>query len=75
MIERELYMKQIRPFMNRPFVKVIAGIRWCGKSVVLQLIEEELERQEVAKEHHLKSLRFSVTIKKRNGFGSKSLIC
>ena len=50
--------------MNRPFVKVIAGIRRCGKSVVLQLIEEELERQEVAKEHHLKSLRFSVTIKK-----------
>ena len=51
MIERELYMKQIRPFMNRPFVKVIAGIRRCGKSVVLQLIEEELERQDVAKEH------------------------
>ena len=50
MIERELYMKQIRPFMNRPFVKVIAGIRRCGKSVVLQLIAEELERQEVAKE-------------------------
>ena len=51
MIERELYMKQIRPFMNRPFVKVIAGIRRCGKSVVLQLIAEELERQGVAKEH------------------------
>ena len=51
MIESELYMKQIRPFMNRPFVKVIAGIRRCGKSVVLQLIEEELERQDVAKEH------------------------
>ena len=51
MIERELYMKQIRSFMNRPFVKVIAGIRRCGKSVVLQLIAEELERQEVAKEH------------------------
>ena len=51
MIERELYMKQIRPFMNRPFVKVIAGIRRCGKSVVLQLIAEELEGQGVAKEH------------------------
>ena len=50
MIERELYMKQIRPFMNRSFVKVIAGIRRCGKSVVLQLIAEELEHQGVAKE-------------------------
>ena len=49
MIERELYMKQIRPFMNRPLIKVIAGIRRCGKSVVLQLIAEELERQGVEK--------------------------
>ena len=43
-------MKQIRPFMNRPFVKVIAGIRRCGKSVVLQLIADELEHQGVAVE-------------------------
>ena len=42
-------MKQIRPFMNRPLIKVIAGIRRCGKSVVLQLIAEELERQGVEK--------------------------
>lgn len=51
MIERELYLKQIRPFMNRPFIKVIAGIRRCGKSVVLQLIAEELERRGITKEH------------------------
>lgn len=51
MIARELYMKQIRPFMNCPFVKVIAGIRRCGKSVVLQLIAEELERRGIAREH------------------------
>lgn len=50
MIARELYMKQIRPFMNRPFVKVIAGIRRCGKSVVLQLIADEIEHQGVAVE-------------------------
>ena len=43
-------MQQIRPFMNRPLVKVITGIRRCGKSVVLQLIVEELERQGVSKE-------------------------
>lgn len=50
MIERELYMKQIRPFMNHPFIKVIAGIRRCGKSVVLQLIAEELKQQGIAGE-------------------------
>lgn len=37
--------------MNRPFIKVIAGIRRCGKSVVLQLIAEELERQGITQEH------------------------
>ena len=37
--------------MNRPFIKVIAGIRRCGKSVVLQLIAEELERRGITKEH------------------------
>ena len=51
MFERELYMRQIRPFMNRPFIKVIAGIRRCGKSVVLQLIAKELEYQGVRKDH------------------------
>lgn len=51
MIESELYMKQIRPFMNRPFIKVIAGIRRCGKLVVLQLIAEELERQGIDTGH------------------------
>ena len=47
---RELYLQQIRPFMNRPFIKVVAGIRRCGKSVVLQLIADDLMRQGIAKE-------------------------
>ncbi|WP_455668961.1 ATP-binding protein [Phocaeicola sp.] len=51
MIERELYMEQIIPFIDQPFVKVIAGIRRCGKSVVLQLISEELLRKGVDKSH------------------------
>lgn len=50
MIDRELYMSKIRPFIDRPVIKVIAGIRRCGKSVVLQLIKEELERRGVPKE-------------------------
>ncbi|HIT14784.1 MAG TPA: ATP-binding protein [Candidatus Avimuribaculum pullicola] len=49
MIDRELYMGKIRPFIDRPVIKVIAGIRRCGKSVVLQLIKEELERRGVPK--------------------------
>ena len=30
MIDRELYMQQIIPFIDQPFVKVIAGIRRCS---------------------------------------------
>ena len=48
MIERPVYIEQIRPFIDRPFVKVIAGIRRCGKSVVLKMITEELRRRGVA---------------------------
>ena len=43
MIERESYMKKIRPFMNMQLVKVLTGIRRCGKSVMLKLIQEELK--------------------------------
>ncbi|NBK93155.1 ATP-binding protein [bacterium 1XD21-13] len=45
MVKRRLYMEQIRPFINRDIVKVITGIRRCGKSVMLQLIREELLEQ------------------------------
>ncbi len=44
MIERELYMKKIRPFINAPVVKVLTGIRRCGKSVMLELIQKELKQ-------------------------------
>lgn len=42
MIKRELYMKQIRPFIGTDLVKVLTGIRRCGKSVMLELIQQEL---------------------------------
>ena len=50
MIKRELYMKRIRPFMNSDLVKVMTGIRRSGKSVMLQLIQQELLDQGVTKE-------------------------
>lgn len=42
MIKRELYMKRIRPFIGSDLIKVMTGIRRCGKSVMLELIKEEL---------------------------------
>lgn len=37
-----MYMKRIRPFIGTDLVKVMTGIRRCGKSVMLELIKEEL---------------------------------
>lgn len=42
MIKREGYMKRIRPFIGTELIKVMTGIRRCGKSVMLDLIREEL---------------------------------
>lgn len=47
MIKRESYMKKIRPFINSDLVKVLTGIRRCGKSVMLDLIKKELLQQGV----------------------------
>ena len=48
MITREAYMQKIRPFINSDLVKVLTGIRRCGKSVMLELIKQELLRQGIA---------------------------
>lgn len=42
MIKREIYMKRIRPFIGTDLIKVMTGIRRCGKSVMLELIKQEL---------------------------------
>ncbi len=42
MIKREMYMSRIRPFIGSDLVKVMTGIRRAGKSVMLELIKEEL---------------------------------
>ena len=39
MIKRELYMKRIRPFIGSNLIKVMTGIRRCGKSVAKDKIK------------------------------------
>lgn len=42
-------MRKIRPFMDTPVIKVISGIRRCGKSVMMELIQEELLKKGILK--------------------------
>lgn len=47
MIKREKYIQKIRPFINKDLIKVLTGMRRSGKSVMLDLIKEELLSSEV----------------------------
>ncbi len=42
MIKRETYMRRIRPFIGGELVKIMTGMRRSGKSVMLELVKEEL---------------------------------
>lgn len=48
MVKRESYMKRIRPFIGTELIKVLTGIRRSGKSVMLDLIKEELQSQGIS---------------------------
>lgn len=48
MIKREMYLKRIRPFYHSEMVKVITGIRRCGKSTIMKQIIQELKNDGVA---------------------------
>ena len=48
MIIRERYLTKIRPFYDQDLIKVIMGIRRCGKSVLLLQIIDELKEKGIA---------------------------
>ena len=47
MIPRKHYIDRIRPFIGKDIVKVLTGFRRSGKSVMLELIQQELRAQGV----------------------------
>lgn len=51
MIVRPRYLENIKPFINKPQIKILTGIRRSGKSTVLRLLKEELLVNGVKKEH------------------------
>lgn len=45
MISRSHYIEQIKPFYESDLIKIITGIRRCGKSVILRQIMADLEQK------------------------------
>lgn len=42
MINRPLYVDKIMAYVDTPFVKILTGVRRCGKSTILKMIMERL---------------------------------
>lgn len=58
-IIRSVYFEKIKPFIDTPVVKVVTGIRRCGKSVMLSQIRDFLVQQGI-QENQILSLNFEL---------------
>lgn len=51
MLKREVYLSRIRGFYDSDLVKILVGIRRCGKSVILNQIVDEIKEKGVEENH------------------------
>lgn len=58
MFNRPLYIDKIQPYIGTPFVKILTGIRRCGKSTILKLLMKKLEEEINVSKDHIISYRF-----------------
>ena len=50
MIVRPDYIRAVTPFIDKPLVKILAGVRRCGKSTIFQMLYDELVNRGVEKD-------------------------
>lgn len=58
MINRPLYMDRIMPYVDTGFVKILTGVRRCGKSTIMKLIMQRLEEERGVPKEQIVSYRF-----------------
>ena len=58
MIYRPLYVDKIMAYVDTPFVKILTGVRRCGKSTILKMIMEKLHQERGIPEEQIVSYRF-----------------
>lgn len=58
MISRPLYTEKIMAYTDTPFVKVLTGVRRCGKSTILKMIMEKLQNEMGISADQIVSMRF-----------------
>lgn len=47
MVIRQDYIKAISPYIDQPLVKILAGVRRCGKSTIFEMLAQELQNRGV----------------------------
>ena len=58
MIDRPLYVDKIMAYVDAPFVKILTGVRRCGKTTILKMIMERLKTERNIPEDRIISHRF-----------------
>ncbi len=58
MIYRPIYVEKIMAYTDTPFVKILTGVRRCGKSTILKMIMEKLRTERGIAEEQIVSYRF-----------------
>lgn len=62
MIDRPMYVNRILTYQDAPFVKILTGVRRCGKSTILKMVVERLKKQGIPErrilQYNFDSLQF-----------------
>lgn len=58
MIDRPLYLDKIMPFVDTPFVKILTGVRRCGKSTILKMIIKKIKEEKNVDDEQILNYRF-----------------
>ena len=58
-VPRPQYLQVLKKYKDIPLVKILVGIRRCGKSTILEMLKEDLQDSGI-KEDHIISLRYTI---------------
>lgn len=58
MIIRQRYLNMLKIYRDVPLVKILAGIRRCGKSTILEMLRDDLLKSGIAADHII-SMRYT----------------
>ena len=50
-ISRPMYIERIMPYVDAPFVKILSGVRRCGKSTISKMLVDKLRERGITNEH------------------------